>query len=97
MMVFFRAGCVGLLLITLIGCAGPGSSAPESSRAQDPTESQEVAQSDENKLICTRETVVGSNFAKRVCRTRHQIEVERKEREAMLDRDATLQPRSGEN
>lgn len=49
-----------------------------------------------SKLICTREIVAGSHMARRVCRTRQEIEMERQERERLLDQDNTLQGRVGE-
>lgn len=37
-------------------------------------------------LICTRETVLGTHFSRRVCRTPQEIEIERETMEEEFDR-----------
>lgn len=71
--------------LCLMGCASSGDSSSEKvlQRATDEQVAEAVAVHNENvsdekdRVICTRETVVGSHFSRRICRTVRQIEEER--------------------
>lgn len=45
-----------------------------------------VAQNDDNKPICKMEQVIGSNMRKRVCRSKEQMEREKREAQDMARR-----------
>ncbi|MEJ2130595.1 MAG: hypothetical protein P8Y95_02995, partial [Gammaproteobacteria bacterium] len=63
--------------------SGDSSSEKVLQRATDEQVAEAVAVHNENvsdeedRVICTRETVVGSHFSRRICRTVRQIEEER--------------------
>ncbi len=86
-----RIGLV-FLSLCLMGCAtssDDSSSSDSSSRDLQRASESEVAQAVDthneqvtdakDKVICTRETVVGTHFSRRVCRTVRQIEEDRAE------------------
>lgn len=54
------------------------------STTSNPKNDEAVATKD--KLICRTERAIGSNFSKRVCRTREEIEQARRDSEEVLDR-----------
>ena len=97
-----------ILSLCLLGCTTSGDSArvkaAEKPIAEEPTDAQveqAVAQYNESvpdkkdKVICTRETVVGTHFRRRVCRTVHQMEEDRAAARTL--RDDQYDPASGGN
>ncbi len=54
------------------------------STTSDPKSDNAVATKDQ--LICRTERAIGSNFSKRVCRSREEIEQSRRDSEEVLDR-----------
>ncbi|MEX0942287.1 MAG: hypothetical protein WD002_07050 [Pseudomonadales bacterium] len=76
------------LLWILSGCA--------SSTGDQETSGTSVVGTDQ-ALICSRERVAGSHMSKKVCRTKAQIEIDRREMQSVLDQDSVLQPRLGDS
>jgi hypothetical protein len=75
------------LVLMLSACASnPG----------DEDQSKTAASGNHAALICTREKVAGSHMTKKVCRTKRQIEIDRREEQSMRDQDSVLQPRVGD-
>lgn len=91
----------GLVVLSLVvlGCA-TGSDRPAPKSVAQPSEKQvekAVAQYNEGvtqekeKIICTRESIVGSHFTKRVCRTVAEMEQEREAARRSIDDTYTSQ------
>ena len=77
---------IGLVILSLflVGCATSGDG-PSVRSPQEPTDPQVAEAVKDNqtvadakdKVICTRETAVGTHFSRRVCRTVRKIEEDR--------------------
>ena len=80
------------ILALASACAAPmataGGSAPLKAQSGSAQPSASGANPDEQKLICDVERPVGSNIARRVCRTPQQIE---REREAAQEKIRSMQ------
>lgn len=85
-----------VVFVGLGGCASQPASDEGEAQPIQTAQSEQKDQDDGARLICTREIVAGSHMSRRVCRTRREIEMERQEREQVLDQDNTLQQRVGE-
>jgi hypothetical protein len=78
---------IGLVVLSfwLMGCATSGDDPSAQSQAEpsDIQVAEAVAEHNENvaddkdRVICTRERVVGTHFSRRICRTVRQIEDDR--------------------
>ncbi|WP_417690523.1 hypothetical protein [Pseudidiomarina sp.] len=75
--------------LTLAGCASNGDSSQTAS-ADDVGTADEVM-AGEKKYYCSSEHVVGTNFKRRRCRTKQQIEEERE----VAERELSSMQRSG--
>lgn len=86
---------IGLVILSLFlaGCATSGDS-PSVRSPQEPTDTQvaeavkdhnETVADAKEKVICTRESVLGTHFSRRICRTVRQIEEDRETARRTLD------------
>jgi hypothetical protein len=82
-----------LLSLCIVGCASsgdrPSARSPEkysdTQVAEAVKEHNEAVEDEKDKVICTRESVVGSHFSRRVCRSLRQLEEEREYARRMLE------------
>ena len=65
-------------LLAVVGCGAWGVDSASGRDKQDAAVAahNEKVKDERERLVCTRETPTGSNFAKRICRTVAQIEEE---------------------
>ena len=71
-----------IIFLSLLGCA-----ATPQADAEDNAEYAKIAGVESpDDVICVREKVTGSHFSQRVCRTREQIEAQRKADQEQLER-----------
>lgn len=77
------------LALFAVGCASNGDSAQQASA--DDVGTQEQVMAGEKTYYCSSEHVVGTNFKRRRCRTKQQIEEERE----VAQRELSSMQRSG--
>ncbi len=93
---------VSVTVLTIVmGCAAvwggaaiaPPAMAADSAPVTPSAQTQNT--SDRSKVVCTRESVMGSNIKKKVCRTQVQIDDQREASQKVLDDLNSSQTRSG--
>lgn len=89
MRLYIQSAVIGFAAVTLAACAtAPQTKTPETTMAEaTPPAAEAVAtteqQADASETICKRQTVVGSNFKKKICATRAEWDLaEKNAREA---------------
>lgn len=90
-----------MMLAGLLGAGCASNGASEAAGGEGGTEQpagEQVADADDpdNKVICRREHVVGSQFPRRVCKTVRQIREEQEQAQRELDRERLRMQRRAE-
>jgi hypothetical protein len=84
---------LAIVLAIVTGLAAPAFAANAPPAAVQPaakTESSKDAAKPEEKLICTREVPTGSTIPTRICRTKSQIEQDRRASEQIQSQNRTV-------
>jgi hypothetical protein len=92
----FRLFLVASCAIIVSGCATstPEPEVPEGVEIIDVAGTERVAQSAQSEMVCTRKPVTGSRIGVKTCRTRAQIDQERKDAQGFLQRAKTRSMKS---
>lgn len=75
-----------VLLLLVLWCGGVANAAPASTAAAVDAPSSAASTANPNEVVCKRIREVGSHIAKRVCKTRAQLEAEQSAADSALDR-----------
>jgi hypothetical protein len=78
-------------------CAEPGEARIDKPKGEEVATTEETKAENSDQPICKMEQVIGSNMRKRVCRTREQIERDRREAQEMSRRAARAAGGSDQN